>query len=85
MPPGAIIAQLHHLPGSDDVVTVFVMEKREPGKAPAVGDWEYLVLDELWRVEAQGGLQVCADCHRSGARDWLFGLPRVAPSATPSE
>jgi hypothetical protein len=84
LPPGAIVAQLHHRPESDEVVAVFVMEKMPRGHAPARGDWDFTVLDDRWRVEARGELRLCADCHRAATRDGLFGLPGSAPGAAPT-
>lgn len=86
MPAGALIVQLHHLPGEDGVEAIFVMEKRQRGYAPAERDWSFAVLDPQWRVEAEGPLKLCADCHRGAPRDFLFGLPRApAAQAEPAE
>ena len=75
MPPGALILQLHHPPGEEVMTTAYVMEKREPGFAPKQGDWEYLVLDSNWKVEARGPMPTCAACHLAAQRDSLFGPP----------
>lgn len=76
LPMGALIVQLHHLPGEDTMATAYVMEKRDSGHAPQRGDWDYLVLDERWRVESRSTGELCASCHLAAPRDSVFGLSR---------
>ncbi len=76
MPPGAMIIQLHHSPGSKKVSTAFVMRKLEAGKATESGDWQYLVLDGQLRVESPPKVPLCARCHLAAPHDSLFGPPQ---------
>lgn len=51
-----------------------VMRKQAKGYDSKNGDWEYLVLDGATnRVQAQGNLATCQDCHRQMATtDYVF-------------
>ena len=82
MPVGALVVQPHFLPGSDEVVAYYVMEKKAAGYAPEQADWELLVLDPSLRVRARGRLPLCARCHQLAPNDGLFG-PGRPPSTKP--
>ncbi|MCC6521461.1 MAG: hypothetical protein IT373_02250 [Polyangiaceae bacterium] len=73
MPAGALVVQRQHRPGEATPDATFVMAKREPGFAPAAGDWEYVVLDALGRVELRGSPASCVRCHLEAPYDSLFG------------
>jgi hypothetical protein len=75
LPPGALIAQRHHAPNSERVVSTFVMHKRPDGSNPDQSDWSYVVLDEADRVVAEGRLPRCHRCHAEARHDHLFGPP----------
>ena len=65
---------------------LFMMEKMDPGFAPAGGDWRYLMLrPDGSLVGMTGGadgskMKFCADCHKgAGAEhDFLFFMPKEA-------
>ncbi|MBI4955622.1 MAG: hypothetical protein HY908_26620 [Myxococcales bacterium] len=73
LPAGALVVQRHQRPGEAAPSATFVMAKREPGFAPAAGDWEYVVLDALGRVELRGSPASCVRCHLEAPYDSLFG------------
>jgi len=75
MPAGALVVQKHFVAGDAVAETTFAMKKREPGYAPAQGDWEFLVLDQDLRIEARGPMPLCARCHAAAPSDFLFGPP----------
>jgi hypothetical protein len=67
-----LIAQRHHPPGSDAVVSWYVMEKR------SADSWRFLVLDPERRVAAREDLAPCVRCHVEAPHDHLFGPPTSA-------
>jgi hypothetical protein len=75
LPVGALIVQRHHRPGSETVVSYYVMRKRAPSAGPSQLGWEFLVLDEQRRVAAKEPLESCLRCHQEAPSDGLFGPP----------
>jgi len=57
---------------SPELLTVMI--KRSPGYNPAVGDWEFAVVDgKATSVQAEGKLANCAQCHKSASgSDYVF-------------
>lgn len=76
LPVGALVAQSHHPPGSDAVVSWYVMEKLE-------GSWRFLVLDPERRVAATQDLEPCRRCHAEAPGDHLFGPVPTAQDSAP--
>lgn len=68
LPVGTLVAQRHHPPGSDAVVSWYLMEKTPEG-------WRFLVLDPERRVAAREDLEPCLRCHAEAPHDHLFGPP----------
>ncbi|MBI4701208.1 MAG: hypothetical protein HY744_08635 [Deltaproteobacteria bacterium] len=73
LPAGALVVQIHRRHGDETPAAIFAMRKHGVGYAPAMGDWEYVAVDDKLRVAAQGTLEQCARCHLEAPYDSLFG------------
>jgi len=74
-PVGSIIVkEKRHDPNASDPELLTVMLKRTKGYNPAVGDWEFAVLDgKAVAVQAQGKLENCMQCHKTvPSSDYVF-------------
>jgi hypothetical protein len=74
-PAGSVIVKekLHSEQSTEpDLLTVMV--KRAPGFNPAVGDWEFAVVDgKATSVQARGKLANCMECHKTvSGSDYVF-------------
>ena len=60
--------------GNDVALLYTVMVKHEEGYNPAVGDWEFIVVDPDGRtVQARGALANCIACHQpQRSKDFVF-------------
>ncbi len=74
--PGATLVQRLSPRGEPAPTAYFVMVKRPAGYDPGGGDWEYLVVDPVGRIEQRGRLPLCARCHADAPHDHLFGTGR---------
>jgi hypothetical protein len=63
-PAGTVIVkEKRTLPGDKTPELMTVMTKQPAGYDSAHGDWEYAVMDAHGKIEAQGKLAKCQNCH----------------------
>ncbi len=56
-----------------DLMSLTIMIKRAEGYDPGHGDWEYIMTNPAFEVQAQGIVEMCIGCHDSADdKDYIF-------------
>lgn len=76
-PQGTLILKESYKRGSSggkgDLASLTMMTKREAGYDPENGDWEYLMATPALKIQAQGKLGMCINCHAAAFdSDYVF-------------
>lgn len=73
---GAVIVKEKYVNGAEglELVAIAMMIKREPGFAPAQGDWDYAYYEpQLGTIQTQEQSTYCSGCHSgASATDYVF-------------
>jgi hypothetical protein len=77
LPQGTVLVKtLYSDTNCEDIAGWAVMQKREPGFAPASGDWYWQEVSVDRVVTNSGVIQSCVGCHSScTSRDWTCAEP----------
>ena len=72
-PQGTVVVKESYKRGSSggkgDLAALTVMVKREAGYDPENGDWEYAMATPAMKIQAQGKLGMCINCHAAAFDD----------------
>lgn len=72
LPPGSILMKANYAKDKETLVALTPMYKVE-GYNPEAGDWFWAKFTPKGKVQAEGKVGSCIDCHRSVKKnDWIF-------------